>query len=100
VERLRRRAPTGLRARRRALRRVDRGRRGAVRRGADRPPLLGPRDEADLLDVPSRPLARGARPPPLPQAVAAAVAAGAARLSRARRPEARANAAVVRASPR
>ena len=75
VYRLGRRAPAGLRARRRAVRRADRRRRGAIRRGADRPPLLRSRDEADLLDVPHRPLARGARPSPLPQAVAAAVAA-------------------------
>ena len=53
-----RRADPGLRARRRGLRRADRLRDGPLGRGADRPALLRPRDEADLLVVPRRPLAR------------------------------------------
>src|SRR4029077_4044722 len=96
----RRRAPPGVRAGRRAVRRADRRRRGAVRGGADRPPLLGPWDEADLLDVPPRPLARGAWSSPVPQEIAAAVAPRATRLSRSRRPEARADGPVVRPDPR
>ena len=70
--RRRRRAGAGVRGGRRRLRPPDRGRPRAVRRGADRAHDVRPRHEADVLGVPPEPLARGARPPALPRAVAAA----------------------------
>ena len=67
-----RRAPPGLRGGRRRLRPADRGGGVALRRAAHRHRPLRPRHEADLLDVPREPLARGGRPPPLPPPLSAA----------------------------